>query len=66
MLSVFFLAPIFYALLIGFTYKSGKVENIPTQYKQEMINCLKKVKRMGLNRNRGLGRCVIELVGENK
>lgn len=44
----------------------GKVENIPTQYKQEMINCLKKVKRMGLNRNRGLGRCVIELVGENK
>ncbi len=29
MLSVFFLAPIFYALLIGFTYKSGKVENIP-------------------------------------
>ncbi|QBO59076.1 ABC transporter permease [Chryseobacterium salivictor] len=29
MLSVFFLAPVFYALLIGFTYKSGKVENIP-------------------------------------
>ena len=29
MLSVFFLAPIFYALLIGFTYQSGKVENIP-------------------------------------
>ena len=29
LLSVFFLAPIFYALLIGFTYQSGKVENIP-------------------------------------
>ena len=29
MLSVFFLAPVFYALLIGFTYQSGKVENIP-------------------------------------
>lgn len=29
MLSVFFMAPIFYALLIGFTYQSGKVENIP-------------------------------------
>ncbi|QDP86485.1 ABC transporter permease [Chryseobacterium sp. SNU WT5] len=29
MLSVFFLAPVFYALLIGFTYKSGKVEDIP-------------------------------------
>ncbi len=29
LISVFFLAPIFYALLIGFTYQSGKVENIP-------------------------------------
>ncbi len=29
MLSVFFLAPVFYALLIGFTYQSGKVEDIP-------------------------------------
>ena len=29
MLSVFFLAPIFFAFLIGFTYQSGKVENIP-------------------------------------
>lgn len=28
-MSVFFMAPIFYALLIGFTYKAGKVENIP-------------------------------------
>lgn len=29
MLSVFFAAPILYALLMGFTYKSGKVTNIP-------------------------------------
>lgn len=29
MLSVFFLAPIVYALLIGFTYEKGKVEHIP-------------------------------------
>ncbi|KMQ70950.1 ABC transporter permease [Chryseobacterium koreense] len=29
LISVFFLAPVFYALLIGFTYKSGKVEHIP-------------------------------------
>ena len=29
MLSIFFMAPVFYALLIGFTYQSGKVENIP-------------------------------------
>ena len=29
LLSVFFLAPIAYALLIGFTYKEGKVTEIP-------------------------------------
>lgn len=29
MLSVFFLAPFFYALLIGFTYQKGKVDQIP-------------------------------------
>lgn len=29
LLSVFFLAPILYALLIGFTYQKGKLENIP-------------------------------------
>lgn len=27
--SVFFLAPVFYATLLGFVYKSGKVENTP-------------------------------------
>jgi hypothetical protein len=31
-----------------------------------MINSIKKVKRMGLNRNRGLGRCIIDVVGEEK
>lgn len=39
----------------------GKIENIPTEYKEEMISCLKKIKRMGLNRNRGLGRCTIQI-----
>ena len=29
LLSVFFLAPIIYAFLIGFTYKEGKVTDIP-------------------------------------
>lgn len=29
MLSVFFIAPIFYALLLGFTYEKGKVTDIP-------------------------------------
>ncbi|MGE8512344.1 MAG: ABC transporter permease, partial [Chryseobacterium culicis] len=27
--TVFFLAPVFYATLLGFVYKSGKVENTP-------------------------------------
>lgn len=44
----------------------GSIENIPDDYKQEMIKALKKIKRMGLNRNRGLGRCKIEIIGEEK
>jgi hypothetical protein len=44
----------------------GEITNIPDEYKQEMINCLKKIKRMGLNRNRGLGRCLIADNGEKK
>jgi CRISPR/Cas system CSM-associated protein Csm3 (group 7 of RAMP superfamily) len=44
----------------------GEIKNIPPKYKQEMIKALKKVKRMGLNRNRGLGRCAIDVVGEEK
>ena len=44
----------------------GEIKNIPDVYKQEMINAIKKVKRMGLNRNRGLGRCIIDVVGEEK
>jgi CRISPR/Cas system CSM-associated protein Csm3 (group 7 of RAMP superfamily) len=44
----------------------GEIKNIPDEYKQEMIKALKKVKRMGLNRNRGLGRCVVEIEGEGK
>lgn len=44
----------------------GTIENIPNEYKDEMISALKKVKRAGLNRNRGLGRCKIEILGEQK
>lgn len=44
----------------------GEIKNIPLEYKQEMIKALKKIKRMGLNRNRGLGRCFIDVVGEEK
>lgn len=35
----------------------GKIENIPDAYKEQMQKSLKMIKRMGLNRNRGLGRC---------
>ena len=44
----------------------GEINNIPKEYKDEMANSLKKIKRMGLNRNRGLGRCFIEILGEDK
>lgn len=42
----------------------GTIENIPKEYQTSMINALKSIKRAGLNRNRGLGRCKIEIVGE--
>ncbi len=35
----------------------GEIRDIPEQYKEEMSTTLKMIKRMGLNRNRGLGRC---------
>lgn len=44
----------------------GEILNIPTQYKEKMKICLKKIKRMGLSRNRGLGRCSIEILGDDE
>lgn len=35
----------------------GEVKNLKDEYVQDMIQSLKSIKRMGLNRNRGLGRC---------
>ena len=40
----------------------GSIDNIPEEFKHKMITTLKKVKRMGLNRTRGLGRCKFEVV----
>ena len=37
----------------------GYIDDVPSDYKEEMIKALKMIKRMGLNRNRGLGRCEI-------
>ena len=38
---------------------SGEINDVPDAYQTEMKQSLKMIKRMGLNRNRGLGRCVI-------
>ena len=35
----------------------GKIENIDDKFASDLKRALKSVKRMGLNRNRGLGRC---------
>ena len=35
----------------------GEILDIPDEYKDNMMESLKMIKRMGLNRNRGLGRC---------
>ena len=41
----------------------GCIEDIPNEaYKNQLIEALKMIKRMGLNRNRGLGRCKWEVV----
>ena len=37
----------------------GKIEGLPLAYVEQMKQSVQMVKRMGLNRNRGLGRCKI-------
>jgi CRISPR/Cas system CSM-associated protein Csm3 (group 7 of RAMP superfamily) len=43
----------------------GKIENCPEYAKTRMIKALKNVKRMGLNRHRGLGRCSFEIMEDH-
>lgn len=43
----------------------GEIRDIPNEYAEKMQKSLKMIKRMGLNRNRGLGRCEF-LVEESK
>lgn len=44
----------------------GEIRDIPNnEYKEKMTRALKMIKRMGLNRNRGLGRCTF-IVEEQK
>jgi len=44
----------------------GYIDDVSSDYKDEMIQALKMIKRMGLNRNRGLGRCEICIEEEEK
>ena len=37
----------------------GQIIELPDEYKSQMIYCLQYVKRLGYNRNRGYGRCII-------
>lgn len=37
----------------------GEIDDVPEAYSDKMSQALKMLKRMGLNRNRGLGRCEI-------
>lgn len=41
----------------------GEVRHVPDQKKERLKKALQKIKRMGLNRNRGLGRCRFEIKG---
>ena len=45
----------------------GKILDIPSQHEYDiLIHGLSKIKRMGLNRNRGLGRCIFSENTEEK
>jgi len=47
-------------------YATIEFEDEAKKYKEMMQKAFRQVKRMGLNRTRGLGRCEITLVGEQK
>lgn len=42
----------------------GEILHVPGEYKQGIETCAKWIRRMGVNRNRGLGRCTIKLIAE--
>ena len=39
----------------------GEIIDVPENMTDELINALKYIKRLGQNRNRGLGRCTISI-----
>lgn len=40
----------------------ARIEDLPDEYLQQIEYCFQWVKRMGVNRNRGLGRCLLSIV----
>jgi CRISPR/Cas system CSM-associated protein Csm3 (group 7 of RAMP superfamily) len=42
----------------------GEIRDIPDEFAQKLKKSLKLIKRMGLNRNRGLGRCEFRVIEE--
>ncbi len=42
----------------------AEIRDVPKEFMDKMKQSLKLIKRMGLNRNRGLGRCEFILIGE--
>lgn len=42
----------------------GEIHNVDDIYKNDLIKAFKWIKRLGQNRNRGLGRCNFEILGE--
>ena len=42
----------------------ANIEDCPKEYEEKMKRAIKSIKRVGLNRSRGLGRCEIEVIGD--
>ena len=40
----------------------GTIYNVDEKYEHELKKCLEYIKRLGQNRNRGLGRCILKVV----
>lgn len=45
---------------------NGTITNIPVDYLGKMLDCMKMIKRLGVKRNRGLGRCQLIEIDEKK
>jgi len=45
---------------------AGRISNIPDDHLGKIKDCMKMIKRLGVKRNRGLGRCRFEILDEKK